>query len=745
MLLSVLISCSGIKGLKDSDKLFIGTSVKFEDEHNISDKNTLFREMKLTYLKKNNSGIFNVKTGFYNLFDSTGTKGIKHGIKYKMGSEPIVFKKSMIHKTERRLENLLIGSGYLKSNVKCYPEDQKRKVKIKCDIKLNQRYKIDSVFYPNDTLPMTNVLRSMYKIDFLKSGDYFQRKNIIKDRDAFVEAANNNGYPFVSAEDAVFIVDTTKGDYLVDIHMQIKPAPDSSKYERYRYGNFYINPNFSLDRDQPTDTLNMLKKGNYHITEGYDFLKEKSLNKTIYIKEGTIYNESKSKITSGRLLNLGLFKFVNIKTKVNADKTLDHYFNLTPYKMESITGEIDLNNRSGNFWGTALKTSYINKNVFGGAERFELSLSVGIETQFRKPIINTSDITLEASLTIPSIVLPFTPFKTYRTSLPKTFVSLTFNQQTRHELNSYISVNVKYGFRWNESEDKSSFLVPLDLQWFKLLRTTPAFDQQLVDDPRLALSVQTILALGWSYEYLYNKRNKYNPINQVYFKGTFESSGNILYGIKRLFSKNPSGTLFGTPYAQYLRLTLDIRKYWALSIGSLASRFVLGTGFAYGNSSEVPYAKQYSIGGANDLRAFGLRRIGPGSFVPMASNGNNNQFIDQTGDIKIEANVEYRFPIIGYFKGAFFVDAGNVWLYDSSAKPKGVFNFDNFYNEIAVGTGFGLRFDIDFILIRFDLAFPLRKILDTQKFGWALDDIDFFSPTWRSENLILNLGIGYPF
>jgi len=745
LIFSTFISCSGTKGLKDTDNLFIGTKVKFQDKENISDRNTLFREMRLSYLKANTPGILNLKTGFYNVYDSTGTKGWKHGIKYKMGSEPVVFEKSMVNKTELRLKNLLIGSGYLKSNVGCIPEENKRKVKINCKITLNPRYKIDSVFYPNDTLPMTDVLRSMYKIDFLKPEDYYQRKNIIKDRDAFVEAANNNGYPFLSKEDVIFIVDTTKGNYLVDVHMQIKPTLDSSKYERYRYGKIFINPNFSLDKDLPTDTTNMVKKENFNITEGYDFLKYKSYNKAIYFREGTIYNESKSKITSNRLLNLGLFKFVNIKTKLNANNTLDHFYNFTPFKIESITGELDLNNRSGNIWGTAVKTSYINKNIFGGAERFEISLSGGIETQFKQTFINTSDITLEASLTMPSIVLPFPAFKTFRTSLPKTLMSLTFNQQTRVDFYSYISANAQYGFKWNETQSKSSYLIPLDLQWFKLLNTTSAFDTILSNDPRLKLSFQTTLALGWSYEYVLNLRNKYNPINQFYFKGTFESSGNILSGFKNLFLKNPSDSLFGIPYAQYLRLTLDFRKYWALSVGSLASRFVVGSGYALKNNSELPYAKQYSVGGSNDLRGFGLRRIGPGSFVSLDPDDGTNQFLDQTGDIKIEANVEYRFPIIGYIKGAFFVDAGNVWLFESTTKPNGVFHFDNFYNEIAVGTGFGLRFDIDFFLLRLDLAFPIRNINSNGNFEWVLNEVSLGSPSWRSKNLVYNLGIGYPF
>lgn len=757
--------------MKESEKLFVGTKVNFLDPQNISEKNTLSRDIGLSLLPSNTPGIFNIKTGFYNWFDSTETQGLKHAIKYKMGSQPVVFQNTMIKKTELRLENLLLGSGYLKSNVTCDTTSNKKKVKISCDIKLNNRHKIDSVFYPKDTLPMTKILRPMYTIDFLKPGEYIQRKNIISDRDAFVETAHNNGFPFVSKDDIVFVVDTTVGNNLVDVHIQIRPPTDSTKYNRYRYGTIYINPNFSLENEMPLDTSNMVRRENYNISEGYDFLSEKSLNKAFYIKEGTIYNQSRSTITSNRLLDFGLFKFVNVKTRVNPDNTLDQFFNLTTFKMESISGEVELNNRPGNFLGLVGKTSYVNKNLFHGAERFEISLSGGLETQLggsqrllksflpilrfandntttstdEQSIINTSDITLEASLTMPSIVMPFFTFKTFRNYIPKTFMSLGVNQQRRVGFYTVQSANAKYGFKWNETEYKSSFFVPIDLKWLVLSNTTTEFDSIIMNDARLALSLQTTLVLGTSYEYVYNKRNKYNPLNQLYFKGTIESAGSFLNLLINPAIPNQPGTLLGTPFAQYVRLTADLRKYWPLSTGSIASRIVIGSAYAYGNSDEVPYSKQYSVGGANDLRAFGLRRIGPGSFLPVDPTDNKNQFIDQTGDIKIEANVEYRFPILGYFKGAFFVDAGNVWLFDRGLRPEGVFRFNKFYNEIAVGTGFGLRLDLEFFILRLDMAFPIRNIQDDGNFSWVLNDVDFLSSSWRDDNLVLNLGIGYPF
>ncbi len=665
-----------------------------------------------------------------------------------MGSQPVVFEHTMLGITERKIRQTLSADGYLQAEVSCDSIVKKRKINLSCIARAGSRYIIDSIFYlqGQDTLPITSTLSDMYRMEYSQPGMYFQLENLESDRDQLVETANNNGFPFINNKDVIFFVDTLVGNGKVDIHMRLRPSADSTKYHRFRYGSIFVNPNFSLKNDTEFDTTGMVKLDEYKITEGYDFLRENVLNNAIYIKEYAIYDKHRSKITSNRLLDFGIFKFVNIKKKVNPDRSIDHFYNLTPYKMQSISGEIELNNRPGNFLGLAGTTSYIHKNTFGGAERFELSLSGGLETQFgdKQALINTSNIKLEGKLTVPSIVLPFISFRTNRNYIPKTIMSLSIGQQRRTEFYTIRSAHANYGFKWNETDYKTSKLTPIDLSWLVLDNTTTVFDSILNNDRRQALSFRSTLLLGSSYEYVYNKRNKYNPINQLYFKGVIESAGSLLSLFVKPKSDSEPAKLLGTPFAQYLRLTVDLRKYWALDIGSIASRVVVGTGFAFGNSTEVPYSKQFSIGGANSLRAFRLRTLGPGLFKSQEANI-QNQFLDQTGDLKIEANIEYRFNIIGYIKGAIFLDAGNVWLYDSENKPEGVFDINKFYKQMGIGTGFGFRFDLDFLLLRFDLAFPIRNVQPDSQFGWTIKDIDFFSGLWRDDNLVFNLGLGYPF
>ncbi len=743
-----LVACSGTKGLNSADKLFVGTKVTYADASNITKGSEVKKSVTLSFLKPNTPGILNIKTGFYNFYEKTGKTGFKHAIKYRMGSQPVVFEPQKILTTENRIRKAMESDGYLQAKVSCDSMLVKNKVEIGCEATLGSRYVIDSVFYLQDTLPINKALISLHKLAYTKSGDYYQLRNLISDRDELVTASKNNGFPYVSQQDVIYFVDTLVGGNKVDLHMRFRTTEDSLKYDRYSYGGIYINPNFSIDTDSPTDKTNMVSYDKFDLVTGYDFLREEALNKAIAIKEGDIYDARKSKRTTDRLLDFGVFKFVNVKTVLDpSTKRIDHFFNLTTHKMESVTGELEINNRQGNFLGLLGKVTYSNKNFFGGAERLDLSFSGGLETQFGvdAPWINTSDLKLEASLTMPSVVLPFFTIHTNKNFIPKTTMSLSGNQTTRFGFYKVRSANAKYGFKWNETDVKTSSFSPVDLTWLVLASKTPAFEKILLDDPRQAQSFQDQLISGSSYDFVYNRRDKFDPVNQLYFKGSIESAGNIISLLVKPDVVGKQADLFGTPYAQYIKLTADLRKYWSLgTYGSIASKLIAGVGVAYGNSDELPYSRQYSVGGANSIRSWRLRTLGPGEFQSVSD---ENQFIDQTGDIKLETSIEYRFPIIEFFKGALFIDAGNVWLNESndSLKQNGVFAFDTFASQIAVGAGIGFRFDIDFLVIRLDAAFPLRDIGDNSKFGWVINEIKPLSGIWYSENMIFNLGIGYPF
>jgi outer membrane translocation and assembly module TamA len=316
---------------------------------------------------------------------------------------------------------------------------------------------------------------------------------------------------------------------------------------------------------------------------------------------------------------------------------------------------------------------------------------------------------------------------------------------------------------WRESEAKSHELFPVDVNYVRTDNTSKGFDELLDRNAFLSNSFQNQFIVGSRYSYTLNtqmrddqlleyEERKYKT-HSFYFNGSVQVAGNTISGLQKAFNRE-SGEIVGSPYSQFVRADIDFRYYLQFNLRSkLASRIVVGTGYAYGNSTTMPYIKQFSIGGSNSIRAFPARSIGPGTFnireqldAPPGDEIPVPVFIDQRADIKLESNVEYRFDIIKSFKGAVFVDAGNIWLWKTdTSRVGGAFDSKTFLKELAVGTGFGLRLDFSFFVLRLDLAFPIRKPYLPESERWVFDRINLRSSDWRKENLIFNIAIGYPF
>jgi outer membrane protein assembly factor BamA len=276
---------------------------------------------------------------------------------------------------------------------------------------------------------------------------------------------------------------------------------------------------------------------------------------------------------------------------------------------------------------------------------------------------------------------------------------------------------------------------------------TELYRKSLGQDPTLKKIIDTQFILGANYNYLVNQMIGPNlPRNGIYFNGILDVSGNIAGLIKkRVIKSGDTARIFGAPFSQYLKVETDLRYYRQLGNESMwASRLDIGSGFPYGNSKELPFIKQFFIGGNNSLRAFRSRSLGPGTF--LATSSGTEKFIpDQSGDIKLEMSTELRFKIIKPVFGALFVDAGNIWLYNENLNKPGAKFSKDFIKELAAGTGLGLRVDITILVLRLDVAFPIRKPWLPESQRWVLNKIDFNSRIWKKENLVFNLAIGYPF
>jgi outer membrane protein assembly factor BamA len=466
------------------------------------------------------------------------------------------------------------------------------------------------------------------------------------------------------------------------------------------------------------------------------------------------------------LIGLGTFKFVNVKfTDAKRDSSLlNTNIYLTPFLKKSIRLEFQAVSKSNNFVGPGFSLTFTNRNFLKGAELFQLKLTTGYEAQISRQqsgVLNSFELGAEASLAVHRFITPFSiPYHSSR-YLPQTQFKLGYNLQQRVGYFQLNSLTASFGYTWRESTSKTHTFYPVDINYVKLSNTSAKFDSIVNENPFLAKAFENQFIPGMRYSFTLNTQlqehttdkfsESHGRLSNFYFNGNLELAGNLLHLAQQKLGNTESTpyTIMGSSYSQYIRTDIDFRYYLQLDRhNKIATRFLAGLGYPFGNSTTLPYIKQFSIGGANSIRAFPARSLGPGTYNVRTDTSVHTKtfFIDQRADIKLEGNVEYRFDIIKALKGALFVDGGNIWLLnDEQNRPGGKFKADTFLDELAIGTGAGLRFDFNFFVLRFDLGFPLRKPFLPPANRWVINEIDFGSSTWRNENLLFNIAIGYPF
>ncbi len=456
-------------------------------------------------------------------------------------------------------------------------------------------------------------------------------------------------------------------------------------------------------------------------------------------------------------MGLGVYKFANIRFDTLLSPTDTAMLNadlyLTRNVPKSIRLEVQAITKSNDFAGPGISISYRDRNFFKGAEAFHVDLTGSYETQIAggSRNLNTWQFGVNTGLEVPRFIIPFVNVDRVlgRKYTPHTTIDASYNLYNRAIYFTMNSADLSYGYDWRETLSKRHDFTPFNLTYSNLSNTSASFDSLLNSNPLIKESFEKQFVLSLDYRYTYNNQLfRRKPLN-TFLQVDAEFAGNLLNMAERFAGAKARGetnaTLLGIPYSQFARSTADLRLYFnGKQYNKLVNRWLVGIGIPYGNSNALPYRKQFYIGGPNSIRSFRYRTVGPGVYYPDSAN--NGSFIDQTGEIKLEGNLEYRFTIYKLVKGALFFDAGNVWLIKiDKLKPGGQFQWSRFINDLALGTGFGLRFDASFFVLRLDLGIPVRKPWLTGSDQWSLRRIDFSSPTWRRDNLVLNVAIGYPF
>ena len=633
-------------------------------------------------------------------------------------------------------------------------EIKKKIAHITYNVELAAPYLINEVFWPEYTSQLIHAINNTKEETELKKGEIYDLDKIELERQRIRMALLDQGYYYFSPSQLFFQADSTEGDKTVNLFLKIKKDIPNKARIPFRIRDVYIYSNYSLEDTTTASSPDTLIVDSMHYISRIDRFRATEITNVIFLKKNDLYNREKHEKTINRLMGMNVFKYVNIRfaesTISDSLGWLNMHLYLTPKKINSVRAEVKGVAKSNNFVGPGLELTYINRNIFRGAEMLTVTAHGNWETQVggNRENLNAYELGLNTRLAFPRLETPFGLAKNDQKYVPATNIDLGYNFQYRVKYYTAHSFNAGFGYSWKNKLTSRNDLTIMGVEYYQLGNTTDLFEETLIQNPYLASTFKDQFMIGPRYSYTYNDQMKSYLKNHFFFQVRIDMSGlivnGILQGLEALQQGDqPTDKLFGSLYAQYFKTDGDVRFYQNLkSKNKLVYRFFAGVGFPFGKSETLPYVKQYYAGGTNGIRAFRARDIGPGSFHPPDS---TSIFYEQTGDIKLEGNVEFRFRIQGPLNGAFFIDAGNIWLINETPdRPGSQFSFDTFYKEIAIGTGLGLRFDLSFLVLRLDLAFPLRKpwLPDGQR--WVVDEI-FGYKGWGKENLVLNIAIGYPF
>ncbi len=543
--------------------------------------------------------------------------------------------------------------------------------------------------------------------------------------------------------------DSTIGERKLDMYFNIKSETPAVAKHPYSINSITIFPNYNL-AVQHIDT----SKSGLTVYNGL-FIKDSSkkfrsdlFGRTIVYRPGEIYSSRKQNITLNRLINLPAFKFVRNRFDPIADTTrgylMNAYYFLTPGRKKSVQAEISGFSRENNYLGSQLGVNFKNRNTFKGAELLTLRAYGGFEVSFADSVSKNNNFKLggEANLKIPKYIIPFFHIKENNFYPPNTTILTSYELLRKQLFYTRNILHVQYEFTWKKSVTEEYTWAPVSLSYLYSMNITDTFYKQAAISPSLLLNVYNEIIPGTFISYTYNG-GRTNKVNKWYFNSSLDLSGNLaglLTGAKHWREKK----IFNAPFAQYLKWDLNVTNTRRLSKGvEWVNHVQVGIGVPYNNSKLLPFTKQYIIGGSSSIRGFTVRSIGPGAYKPTAEDQRFFQIIG--GDYKLLFNSELRFPLTPKVNGAVFTDLGNIWTKDTILfGQKGQFS-KNWYKELAVASGIGFRFDATVILIRVDIGIPLRKPYLPENERWVINQIDFGNSSWRRQNLILNIAIGYPF
>lgn len=749
--------CSNTKHLPEGDMLYVGGEVNIEDSiMDKSDRKDLEAELEDLMRPKPNRKILGLraKLYFYNLAgEPKKDKGFRYWLRNKVGEPPVLMSQVDLDYNADVLTSHTENNGYFKARTSADSTSKNRRARAEYTVTPGRQYRIRNVTYPSDSTKLDSAISIIKPFSRLKRGMAYDLDLIKEERELIDKILKQKGYYYFNPDFILVQVDSTVGDHKVDLNVKIKEETPARSKEVYTIDDIIVFSNYSIENAAKNDTITFAgvsaqKYKDFTIVDPENTFRPIIYDHTLFFHTGDIYNRRDHNLSLNRLVNLGTFKFVKNEFKLadTISNKLDAYYYLTPLPRKSIRFEILAKTNSANYNGTELNVNWSNRNTFRAAELLNISVFGGLEVQVagQNQGFNVYRIGTETSLTWPRFITPI-HIADSSAFVPRTRALVSYEYQNRARLYSLNSFRGQFGYLWKNDIKTEHQLTPFDINYVNSTNVTDLYQTQIDSFPALERVIEKQLIVGPTYSYTFTNTMQRYRKNTFYYKGSMDAVG-TLAGLFTGANIKEGDTvrILNVPFSQFLKTDHDFRHYYRLGRNSqIASRLMVGVGMPYGNSDQLPFMRQFFIGGTNSIRAFRARSIGPGTFK---NDVDENTFLpDESGDIRLEINTEYRAKLFSVVHGALFVDAGNIWLWNESEdKPGGKFSKD-FLKELAVGTGVGLRFDLSFLILRTDLAFPIRKPWLQENDRWVFDDINFGSSTWRRENLVFNLAIGYPF
>ncbi|KAF0238737.1 MAG: surface antigen [Prolixibacteraceae bacterium] len=757
-----MFSCSPVKFVPEDKYLISKVKVEIDNEN-------INKESARSLIKhKENYKILGFLKFHLFLYNLSSKKKTDDWLK-RIGEPPQIYDEDLSKQSEGQLKEYAYSKGYFRASVNSDVSFKVKKRKAEVIYRLNtgEQYIIRRINYQiRDSLLQALYFNSTLKSE-LKEGDAFDIEALEKHQLNIVKLYRNNGYFYFSKDDIKFIADSSVHEKQIIVDLLIRPARNSQidsarVFQPFYLNNFFIsvlpgNSPVTLSRDSVGVFTDTIQWHNFTLYQNKQVTYPPALfNRTIRLNKGMLYSNAEIESAFNALNRLRQFRFVDIQFRevksASDTNLLDTYIRLAPLNKQATSFDIEGTNTSGNF-GIAGNVTYTHRNLFRGAEVFQLSFLGGIERieQFNNGVpnyFNTREFGAESNLIVPKILGPGNFIGDFERFLPKTVITLGYNYQKRPEYTRTIST-LKIGYDWKSTEDLRHTWNLLNYNKVNVYDYDPDFIDG-IQDLYIKSSFTDHLIFAMNYSFLFNNQRLNTIKDYTYVRFNIESSGNLLWAMSKLTNRDKFQAVdsignieaeyykvFNTRFAQYFKTDIEYSRGFSIDkFNSVATRAFFGIGVPFGNFDVLPFEKKYFSGGANGIRAWPVRSLGPGTYKASPE-----EYPNQTADIKLEANLEYRFHLISFIEGALFLDAGNIWAINEKDNRRGAqFRLNQFYRQIAIGTGTGLRFDMSYFILRLDLGMKLRDPSETENNGWIPGNRNY-----TNRDINFTFAIGYPF